>query len=39
MYSGHNYGSTPYSTLGNEKQSNFVLQKKTEEEFVEQMGQ
>ncbi len=39
MYSGHNYGSTPNSTLGKEKQSNFVLQKRTEEEFVEQMGQ
>jgi hydroxyacylglutathione hydrolase len=39
MYSGHNYGSTPNSTLGNEKQSNFVLQKRTQEEFVEQMGQ
>ena len=39
MYSGHNYGSTTNSTLGNEKQSNSVLQKRTEEEFVEQMGQ
>ena len=39
MYSGHNYGSTPTSTLGNEKQSNFVMQKRTEEEFVEIMGQ
>ncbi len=39
MYSGHNYGPTPNSTLGNEKQSNFVLQKSTEEEFVERMGQ
>jgi len=39
LYPGHNYGSTPTSTLGNEKQSNFVLQKRTEEEFVELMGQ
>ena len=39
LYSGHNYGSTPISTLGKEKQSNFVLQKRTEEEFVELMGQ
>ncbi len=39
LYSGHNYGSTPISTLGKEKQSNFVLQKRTVEEFVELMGQ
>jgi len=38
LYSGHNYGSTPNSTLGKEKQSNFVLQKRSEEEFVELMG-
>ena len=39
LYSGHNYGSTPISTLGKEKISNFVLQKRTEQEFVEIMGQ
>jgi len=39
LYSGHNYGSTPSSTIGNEKQTNFVMQKRTEEEFVELMGQ
>jgi hydroxyacylglutathione hydrolase len=39
LYSGHNYGSTPNSTIGKEKQSNFVLQKRTEEEFVKLMGQ
>ncbi len=39
VYSGHNYGSTPISTLGKEKQTNFVLQKRTEDEFVELMGQ
>jgi hydroxyacylglutathione hydrolase len=39
LYSGHNYGSSPVSTLGNEKQSNFVFQRRTEEEFVELMGQ
>ncbi len=38
LYSGHNYGSTPSSTIGNEKQTNFVMQKRTEEEFVELMG-
>ena len=39
LYSGHNYGSTPTSTIGNEKQTNFVMQKRTEQEFVELMGQ
>jgi len=39
LYSGHNYGSNPISTLANEKKSNFVLQKRSEQEFVELMGQ
>ena len=39
VYSGHNYGSSPTSTIGKEKQTNFVMQKKTEDEFVELMGQ
>jgi len=39
LYSGHNYGSTPTSTLANEKKNNFVLQKRSEQEFVEMMGQ
>ncbi|MGQ0791931.1 MAG: hydroxyacylglutathione hydrolase family protein [Nitrosopumilaceae archaeon] len=39
LYSGHNYGSTPISTLANEKKSNFVLQKRSEQEFVELMEQ
>ena len=38
LYPGHNYGSTPTSTLGKEKKTNFVLQPKTENEFVEFMG-
>ncbi len=38
LYSGHNYGVTTTSTLGNEKETNFVLQKRTEEEFVALMG-
>lgn len=38
MYPGHNYGSSPTSTLSKEKQSNFVFQKRTEQEFVELMG-
>ncbi|MFB3048211.1 MAG: MBL fold metallo-hydrolase, partial [Nitrosopumilaceae archaeon] len=39
IYSGHNYGSTSTSTIGNEKKTNFVMQKRTEEEFVQLMGQ
>jgi glyoxylase-like metal-dependent hydrolase (beta-lactamase superfamily II) len=39
LYPGHNYGSTPTSTLSKEKKSNFVFQKKSEQEFVEMMGQ
>ena len=38
LYSGHNYGATPTSTLGKEKETNFVMQKRTEEEFVALMG-
>jgi len=38
LYSGHNYGASPNSTLGNEKLTNFVLQKRTEQEFLELMG-
>ncbi len=39
LYSGHNYGSMPTSTLGQEKKMNFVMQKRSEQEFVEMMGQ
>ena len=39
LYPGHNYGSTHISTLGKEKQNNFVLQKRSKQEFVELMGQ
>lgn len=39
LYSGHNYGSIPISTLATEKKNNFVLQKRSEQEFVEMMGQ
>lgn len=39
LYCGHNYGSMPTSTLGQEKKMNFVMQKRTEQEFVEMMGQ
>ena len=39
IYSGHNYGSSPTSTIQKEKQTNFVMQNRTEEEFVNLMGQ
>ncbi len=38
MYSGHNYGTKPASTLGQEKETNFVMQPRTEAEFVELLG-
>lgn len=38
MYPGHNYGSTPTSTLGMQKKMNFVMQSRTEAEFLEIMG-
>jgi glyoxylase-like metal-dependent hydrolase (beta-lactamase superfamily II) len=38
LYAGHNYGSSSTSTIGNEKKTNFVMQKRTEEEFLEIMG-
>lgn len=39
LYCGHHYGHKPVSTLGDEKSSNFVMQKRTEEEFLQMMGQ
>ncbi|MDE1770775.1 MAG: MBL fold metallo-hydrolase, partial [Thaumarchaeota archaeon] len=38
LYPGHNYGNSPHSTMGKEKKTNFVLQPRTEEEFVDFMG-
>jgi glyoxylase-like metal-dependent hydrolase (beta-lactamase superfamily II) len=38
MYPGHNYGSVPTTTLGNQKRMNLVLQPRTEQEFLEMMG-
>ncbi|HTY75347.1 MAG TPA: MBL fold metallo-hydrolase [Candidatus Nanoarchaeia archaeon] len=37
VYPGHDYGSKPYSTIGDEKRSNYVLQPRSLEEFVEFM--
>ncbi len=36
---GHDYGSSPTSTVGREKQTNFVMQKRSEDDFAEMMGQ
>ena len=38
LYPGHNYGPTPTSTLGKEKATNSVMQKRTEQEFTAIMG-
>ena len=37
LYSGHNYGSTPLSTIRHEKSTNPVLQRRSEQEFVSMM--
>lgn len=39
VYPGHDYGSTPTSTIGEQKRTNFVMQPRTEQEFLEIMGQ
>jgi len=39
VYPGHDYGSKPSSTIGEEKKSNYTLQKRSVEEFVEFMLQ
>jgi len=38
VYPGHNYGSTPTSTIGREKKMNYVLQPKSKQEFLEFMA-
>lgn len=37
VYPGHDYGSKPYSTIGEQRHSNYVLQPRSPEEFVEFM--
>lgn len=39
LYSGHNYGPSPISTIGKEKLTNLVMQRRSEEEFLDMMGQ
>ena len=38
MYPGHDYGMAATSTIGNEKTTNPVMQKITEDSFVDRMG-
>jgi glyoxylase-like metal-dependent hydrolase (beta-lactamase superfamily II) len=39
VYPGHDYGSTPSSTIGEEKRSNYTLEPRTPEEFINFMNQ
>jgi hydroxyacylglutathione hydrolase len=39
VYPGHDYGKTPSSTIGEERRTNYVLQPRSVEEFVEFMRQ
>lgn len=34
VYPGHDYGSRPHSTIGEEKRNNYVLKPRTKEEFL-----
>jgi glyoxylase-like metal-dependent hydrolase (beta-lactamase superfamily II) len=37
VYPGHDYGNKPCSTIGYERKTNYTLEKRTVEEFVEFM--
>lgn len=37
VYPGHDYGRKPNSTIGEEKRTNYTLEKRTKEEFIEFM--
>ncbi len=39
VYPGHDYGNKPSSTIGEEKRTNYVLEPRSVEEFVEFMSQ
>ena len=39
LYCGHNYGNSLTSTIRKEKLTNLVMQKRTEQEFLDMMGQ
>jgi glyoxylase-like metal-dependent hydrolase (beta-lactamase superfamily II) len=38
VYPGHDYGRKPYSTIGEERKSNYVLQPRSADEFIEFMS-
>jgi glyoxylase-like metal-dependent hydrolase (beta-lactamase superfamily II) len=38
VYPGHDYGSTPTSTIGHEKKTNYVLQSRSKQEFLDFMA-
>lgn len=39
VYPGHDYGSKPSSTIGDERLSNYTLKKRTKEEFIRFMAE
>lgn len=39
VYPGHDYGEFPHSTIGKERKTNYTLEKRTLEEFIEFMKQ
>jgi hydroxyacylglutathione hydrolase len=39
VYPGHDYGASPHSTIGTERKTNYTLEKRTLEEFIEFMSQ
>ena len=39
VYPGHDYGPKPYSTMGEQKRSNYTLEKRSLEEFIQFMSQ
>ena len=39
VYPGHDYGSKPSSTIGEERRSNYTLQPRSKEDFIEFMAQ
>jgi glyoxylase-like metal-dependent hydrolase (beta-lactamase superfamily II) len=39
VYPGHDYGNKPISTIGDERRTNYTLEKRTLEEFIEFMSE
>jgi glyoxylase-like metal-dependent hydrolase (beta-lactamase superfamily II) len=39
VYPGHDYGASPHSTIGLEKRTNYTLENRTLDEFIEFMSQ